>query len=339
MTNQPSAGTEKPLLYLFYGNDEAAMQRLIQELEEKVLDGMMGEMNLTRFTENPSVDEVRSAAYVIPMFADRRLVVVNNAAAWISGQKNKESLIQMLEGMPASTGIAIQLTLEAERGKWKDFPPTHWLQKWINNQPGGRVYQKEFNLPGLGQMPGLIMKLASEKNGKFSLEAAQALTRAVGNDTLTAQQEIEKLLNYVNFEREVTAEDVILLTPDIAPVSIFDMVDSIGERNLNKAIQLLNRLLESEQPIPLFGMIIRQFRLLILAREVIDNGGRKAQIEKALSVHPFVAEKLEKQARYFSMEQLKDIYHRLLETDENMKTSRMEPGFAIEMFVAEIAQI
>ena len=85
-------------------------------------------------------------------------------------------------------------------------------------------------------------------------------------------------------------------------------------------------------------MIIRQFRLLILAREVIDNGGRKAQIEKALSVHPFVAEKLEKQARYFSMEQLKDIYHRLLETDENMKTSRMEPGFAIEMFVAEIGR-
>ena len=92
-------------------------------------------------------------------------------------------------------------------------------------------------------------------------------------------------------------------------------------------------------PIPLFGMIIRQFRLLILARDVLDQNGRTAEIEKALKVHPFVAGKVEKQASLFNMSQLKEIFHRLLNTDEAMKTGQMEPKIAIEMFVSQLSTI
>ena len=185
-------------------------------------------------------------------------------------------------------------------------------------------------------MPGLIMKEAKEKKGEFSAEAAQELARAIGNDTLIASLEIDKLLNYVDYQRPVTAEDVHLLTPDISPTNVFDMVDAIGERNIPKAAQLLHRLLETEMPIPLFGMIIRQFRLLILSCEILDLGGHKQQIEKSLKVHPYVAEKLEKQAALFEMHQLKEIYQHLLTTDEHMKTGQMDHKLAIEMFVSEI---
>jgi DNA polymerase III delta subunit len=72
---------------------------------------------------------------------------------------------------------------------------------------------------------------------------------------------------------------------------------------------------------------------------VIDQGGRKSQIEKALKVHPFVAEKLQKQASLFDMNQLKEIYHRLLPTDEYMKTGQMDPKIAMEMFVSEMSTV
>ncbi len=335
-----TASTEKkPRLYLFFGNDELAMHKLVQGLVDKVMDAAMGDMNITRFQENPRVEEVRDAAYMIPMFGDRRLVLLTNAQDWVKGSKNKDSILKLLDGLPASTALVLQLNLEIERGNWKDFAPAHWLRKWIKDQPAGTVFQKECSLPGIGQMPGLIMKEAKEKKGEFSPEAAQELTRAIGNDTLIASLEIDKLLTYVDYQRPVTAEDVRLLTPEVAPISVFDMVDAIGERNLPKAAQLLHRLLETEMPIPLFGMIIRQFRLLILAREVLDQGGRKPQIEKALKVHPFVAEKLEKQTTLFDMNQLKEIYHRLLTTDEYMKTGQMDPKIAMEMFVSEMSTV
>jgi DNA polymerase-3 subunit delta len=330
---------KKPHLYLFFGNDELAMHKLVQGLVDKVMDAAMGDMNITRFQENPRVEDVRDAAYMIPMFGDRRLVLLTNAQDWVKGSKNKESILKLLEGLPASTAFVLQLNLEIERGNWKEFGTTHWLRKWVKDQPAGIVFQKECSLPGISQMPGLIMKEAKEKKGEFSPEAAQELTRAIGNDTLLASLEIDKLLTYVDYQRPVTAEDVRLLTPDVAPISVFDMVDAIGERNIPKAAQLLHRLLETEMPIPLFGMIIRQFRLLILAREVLDQGGRKQQIEKTLKVHPFVAEKLEKQTSLFDMKQLKEIYHRLLTTDEYMKTGQMDPKIAMEMFVSEMSTV
>jgi DNA polymerase-3 subunit delta len=339
MFGSTASSEKKPRVYLFFGNDELAMHKLVQGLVDKVMDVAMGDMNITRFQENPRVDEVRDAAYMIPMFGDRRLVLLTNAQDWVKGSKNKDSILKLLDGLPGSTALVLQLNLELERGNWKDFAPAHWLRKWVKDQPAGTVFQKECSLPGIGQMPGLIMKEAKEKKGEFSPEAAQELTRAIGNDTLIASLEIDKLLTYVDYQRQVTAEDVRLLTPEVPPISVFDMVDAIGERNIPKAAQLLHRLLETEMPIPLFGMIVRQFRLLILAREVIDQGGRKSQIEKALKVHPFVAEKLQKQASLFDMNQLKEIYHRLLTTDEYMKTGQMDPKIAMEMFVSEMSTV
>jgi len=339
MFGSTASPEKKPRVYLFFGNDELAMHKLVQGLVDKVMDVAMGDMNITRFQENHCVDEVRDAAYMIPMFGDRRLVLLTNAQDWVKGSKNKDSILKLLDGLPGSTALVLQLNLELERGNWKDFAPAHWLRKWVKDQPAGTVFQKECSLPGIGQMPGLIMKEAKEKKGEFSPEAAQELTRAIGNDTLIASLEIDKLLTYVDYQRPVTAEDVRLLTPEVAPISVFDMVDAIGERNIPKAAQLLHRLLETEMPIPLFGMIVRQFRLLILAREVIDQGGRKSQIEKALKVHPFVAEKLQKQASLFDMNQLKEIYHRLLTTDEYMKTGQMDPKIAMEMFVSEMSTV
>jgi DNA polymerase-3 subunit delta len=99
---------------------------------------------------------------------------------------------------------------------------------------------------------------------------------------------------------------------------------------------LLQRLM-SEQDFPsLFGMIVRQFRLLLLAKEVIEGGGRKEEVTRVLGIHPYVAEKLTSQARHFSLPALEAVYRRLLEIDEMIKTGRMEGDVALDAFVAEL---
>ena len=168
MFGSTASSEKKPRLYLFFGNDESAMNKLVQGLVDKVMDAAMGDMNITRFQESPRVEDVRDAAYMIPMFGDRRLVLVTNAQDWVKGSKNKDSILKLLDGLPSSTALVFQLNLELERGNWKDFAPAHWLRKWVKDQPTGTVFQKECSLPGVGQMPGLIMKEAKEKKGEFS---------------------------------------------------------------------------------------------------------------------------------------------------------------------------
>ncbi|HEX2979215.1 MAG TPA: hypothetical protein VHO48_03020 [Anaerolineaceae bacterium] len=91
-------------------------------------------------------------------------------------------------------------------------------------------------------------------------------------------------------------------------------------------------------------MIARQFRLLLLSREVIDERGTSNQIIEALRGEPyrvnsrFVADKLFSQARQFNMRQLETIYRRLLAVDESIKTGQMDPTLALTTFIVVSCQ-
>jgi DNA polymerase III delta subunit len=84
-------------------------------------------------------------------------------------------------------------------------------------------------------------------------------------------------------------------------------------------------------------MFIRQFRFLLLAREVIDQQGGVREIQQALGVPEFVAKKMLGQANRFGMPVLEYIYHKLLEIDEQAKTGRVPLDVAMEMLVMQLA--
>jgi len=94
--------------------------------------------------------------------------------------------------------------------------------------------------------------------------------------------------------------------------------------------------LETEDEFSLWGMVVRQFRLLIQAREILDGRGNKDDVARALGIHPFVAEKSAQQAARFSIEALEAIYHRLLNIDERVKTSQVTLELAMDTLVVEL---
>ncbi|HMD89006.1 MAG TPA: hypothetical protein VKF38_07575, partial [Anaerolineaceae bacterium] len=73
-------------------------------------------------------------------------------------------------------------------------------------------------------------------------------------------------------------------------------------------------------------------------REILDEGGKTETVQHDLSQHPYVTDKLIKQAARFSMERLVTVYHRLLELDDAIKSSRILPDLAIETFIVELAR-
>jgi DNA polymerase-3 subunit delta len=120
--------------------------------------------------------------------------------------------------------------------------------------------------------------------------------------------------------------------------SVFDFVDALSNGNGKSAQHLLHRLLETEDPFSLWGMVIRQFRLLIQAREILDGRGNQNDVARVLGVHPFVAEKTAQQATRFSIESLENIYRKLLRIDEGVKTSKVTLDLAMDTLVVELTR-
>jgi len=182
-----------------------------------------------------------------------------------------------------------------------------------------------------------IMAKAIELGGEMKLFAAAKLADYVGNNTQVAALEIEKLLTYVNFERPVDDDDVERLSIEERQSDIFTLVDAIGNCDGEKALEMFHLLLEElDFTYDIFPMIIRQFRLILQAREILDGGGSDRDVTAQLHIHPFIANKVSAQSREFNLQALEAIYQQLLEIDVGQKTGGMPGEIAVDLLIARL---
>ena len=335
---------EKPIVYILRGDDSTRIETLLSKFKAELGSSDMAGLNTTVLEgAQATVDAIRLAALAMPFLTERRLVIVNNALADLDNKQSdaQQKFLALLDSLPQTTALVLVVDDKQifRRGEsyWEKLSGKHWLMTWAK-KAGARAWVEDCALPTPREMPGWIQRKARELGGEFQVDAGVRLAEYVGNNTQRAVQEITKLLTYARYDRLVTAEDVVLLTAQDQEGNIFELVDALGERDGYKALEQLQILLETSDALELSGMITRQFRLLLLSREILDERGSEAQVREELNLHPFVAKKITGQARRFSIEQLEGIYRRLLKIDLDIKTGGMPGDVAFEVLIAELTE-
>jgi DNA polymerase-3 subunit delta len=92
-----------------------------------------------------------------------------------------------------------------------------------------------------------------------------------------------------------------------------------------------------EPPLKILSMITRQFRILLMVRELTDSGCPAREIPERLKIHPFVAQKAAAQSKNFSKSLLTGALAALLELDVGLKTGKTEFYPAMETFLLTIS--
>jgi DNA polymerase-3 subunit delta len=320
-----------PHLFFLYGNDEFAIARKLKDFESDFSDPTTAGMNTARF-ESRSVndEELNNALNAMPFLAAKRLVILANPSAKYNNAATRKKFEAYIGNAPDSVKLVMYESVEPKEAE------KHWLIKWAAKNSAAMKTQP-FMLPKQRDMPGWIINEAKNQDGKIEPPAAAKLAEMVGVDTRQAGMELSKLLAYVNWARPIQGSDVDAVCIVTSQQSVFDFVDALSQGNGKTAQRLLHRLLENEEAFSLWGLVVRQFRLLIQAREILDGRGNKDDVARALGVHPFVAEKTTGQASRFSMEALENIYHRLLSIDERVKTSQITLDLALDTLIVELA--
>lgn len=327
---------EKPVVYIFHGDDEYAIAKAVEDLCARMGDPALAELNTTRLDGRQAAEEdLRTGANAIPFLAERRLVILSHALARLGGANGRSRYEKFLDNLPQTTALVLLIEDSRERRDWKGLKNNHWLRRWAE-KAGGRAYLQTFSQPLPGEMPVWIIQRAREMGGQIDPGAAQALAGHTGSDTRLASQEIAKLLTYVNYSRRIEADDVEMLAAPGGQANVFQMVDALASGNQTEALRLLHTLLEEEEPLKLFGMVVRQFRLLLQAREILDERGTAGDIAQQLGQAKFVADKLYAQAQRFSMAELEALYHRLLDIDEAIKTGQAPAELALDLLIVEM---
>jgi DNA polymerase-3 subunit delta len=319
-----------PNIFFFYGNDEFAISRRVREFESDFSDPTTADMNTAHLeARTASENDLNNAVNAMPFLASKRLVILANPSAKYSKPNDRKKFEEFISAAPETVRLVMYERVEPKEAE------RHWLVKWAAK---GGAKAQGFMLPRQKEMPGWIINEAKNQSGVLEPSAAAKLAEMVGTDTRQAGMEIAKLLAYVNWERPVKLADVEMVSIVTAEPDIFMMVDALADGKVGAAQKLLHRLLENEDAFSLWGMVIRQFRLLLQAREVIDARGMVPDVQEALGVHPFVAEKVYGQAKRFNLSTLENIYHRLLLMDEAAKNGQVTLDLALDMFVGELGK-
>ncbi len=321
----------KPRVYLLHGADGLARGRGLAKLRQGLGASDPAALDYIPLKgENLTLGRLEEETHAQPFFAQRRLVHVFDplACPGLKKQKQRQAFLEALTRVPPSCALVLDVP--------RDLNPNHWLRAWVDAHPD-IAFQRAYPLPK--DLTRWILARAAEEGGRFTPQAASELARRLDGDAVSALHEIRKLLAYVGYRRAVEVDDVQELTPAQEHPNIFEMVDAIALGNSARGLRLLHQLLAEEEAPRIWGMVVRQFRLLILARTALDQGiADRQRLAKAIGVHPFVAQKLIPQARRFPLTALKTTYARLWAVDRDWKTGQSDLVTAMDLLIASLGR-
>lgn len=304
-------------IYLLYG-EEAYLRR---QYRDRLKDALIGDdtMNYHYYEgKNISIGEVIDQAETLPFFAEKRLIMIENSGFFKSGG---DALADYLKD-PASTSYFVFVETEMDKRSR--------LYKTVQSK-GCAV---EFAVQDEATLKRWILGMVKKENKKISGQTLDFFLDKTGTDMENIRREIEKLFCYCLDKDAITAADIDAVCTRRLGNHIFDMVGAIADKQQKKALELYYELLaQKEPPMRIMFLIARQFNLLFQVKELRGKGYSNKTIGEKVGLPGFVAGKYVTQASRFKNEEIRDALENCVETEEAVKTGRMNETMGVEMLI------
>ena len=303
-------------VYLLLGDDEERKAHGV----EKLRGNRVAEVYDAAET---SPETVVSALNTYSLFGEGPFVVVRNLDAWNAAQKTK-ILAYLNNPSPEADLVMLGAKLGAREkllAAVKKAGEVHDLK-----QPTGKALAR------------WSIGYAKKQGLELPEDVAEELVARCSDDKAKVSREAEKLALYA--EGAATMEDVEALCPPDLQSNIFQFVDALGAGYRGRALHLLEALLGTgEPPLRILYMIRRQFRLLARARSLLEAGAPRPEVASTLKVPPFVARKLEEQARGMEEEDLENALALVLDLERGLKGgSDLSEELQVELTVLDLSR-
>lgn len=264
--------------------------------------------------------QIIDLAETMPFFADHRLILIENSGFF---KNATPEFAEYLKGIPDTVYFIFVETEVDKRGK---------MYKAVKDR--GRIVEMARQ-----DEKTLLYWIAGnmKREGKLIREStARYLVSKTGTDMENLEKEMEKLFAYTLGREEVTVEDIEAICTTQITNKIFDMVEAVATKQQKKALDYYYDLLAlKEPPMRILYLLTRQFKLLLEVKELVKKGCDKSQVAKTVGLHPFVAGKYIQQCRTFSSEELRKIMEYAADTEELVKTGRLNDRMSVELFIVK----
>lgn len=322
------------MIIFLCGPDTYRLREKLNQLKEKFIrevDNSGG--NIFVFDEDSAdLDKLKSAFFTYSFLVKKKMVILERIAHF-----KKEILKEIstwLKRLDEDKNL-ILIAWEGEAAKNRKIKDKNSYLELIDRL---RTIKYVFEFPLLSEerLKKWVSDEVKKRSGKIETGAIDLLISCAGDNLWQLNHEINKLIAYKSNEM-IKENDVKLLTEAKIDENIFHLVDKAGEKNLGGALKLINQQIEGGiNPGYLLIMLVRQFKILLQTKDLLEKKIKFSEIPSQLKLPPFAANKAVRQSQKYTCEELKKIYHQLLEIDLKSKTTQINPIILLNLFVAKL---
>ena len=318
------------MIIFLYGEDTYRLQQKLKEIEDQYKEVHKSGLNLEKIDAlQIEFEEFADRLFQYSMFIKKKLFFLENL---FSNQKFKEKFLEKIKEIAKSQDLVVVF-------EKKELPKKDKL--FLNLKKYGKSQEFE-HLKGKVLENWVRNEFQKEKI-KISEQAMNLLLEFIGNDLWQLSNEIKKLvclkkpLKASDLMEEVKSEDVEILVKPKLEANIFKIIDALSQKNKKKALKLIQEsLLKENKPLVILNMINFQFRGLLIAKALMEEGKTLNDFLKLNILKPYPTRKCWYASTGFSLNQLKKIYQKIFEADLSIKTGKIQPEEGLKMLVAEI---
>ena len=325
-----------PNVLLLFGEEAFLTDWAESRLVERFVSEAAKPLDFIRFEQgNLSTDDLVSACETMPMFSERKVVVIESIL-----DMEKEDLAY-LDSVP--DGCLLIIKAIDEKANKKASRLVKSLGKNAGSYEFGPITEdelkkfivKRFRSAGKNVSPQAVSLLIANC-GYMNKEIDYAL--------YNLENDIRKMVAYSGSE-VITEEDVLAGLSDNIEHNVFKMLDAISDKKKDVAFAMLHDMIKSGRRIgqssgrnehTILATIAGQLELMLEVKQFSEQGLGKSQIARKLKVHEYRVEKALKFSRNYDENDLIRIVKAAFDTDERIKSGLLDAGLALEMLIAGI---
>ncbi len=310
-------------IYLIFGDEKFLVKEAYNEIINNVVSSENRSMNLDYFSgKDVNPDSIIDALNTLTFFSDNRCVVVRDTGL-LKKSGNVDKLALALEDIPENTYIVFD----------EEVDKTSKLYKTILKH--GVVY--EMKTPKETDLVSFVENLVSSKKSKIDKGSTIHFLRTVENDMVVINNEIEKLVAYTLDNGKIEKGDIDLVCTKSLQVEIFKLMDAIGNKEIQTALEIYNNMIYLKEPVlRILAMLARQVKLILLSKELSEQGFNMNDISTKIGVHSFVAKGCIQQGKNFSKDTLYQTLISLEELEVKIKTGKIKDVIGLETLIVSM---
>lgn len=313
-------------LYLIYGEEDFLIEDITIRIIKRVISPGTEPFNLHTFygSELQDTKEVLNIANTLPMLAQTRLIIVKETDK-IKASGLEAFMPYMENPSPSTCLIFIARKIDKRM---------RFYSKFIEKGVEVVCYPL-----GQEQLSRWIRQRAESLDLRITDDAIEYLIEWVGANLRSLDNEINKLRVYIGERRGVQLEDVQMVTGGLRLYSVFELLGSIGKKEIDRALKILLKMMkDGEHPLAVLKMMSRQFRNMLIIKDGLNKKIPYTEIARDAGLPPKYFQPLLRQADNFSIQQLERNLHLFFKADLDFKSGRVVSQNPLELLVVEMCK-